>query len=66
MVLLDVVLGQRADMLVADVPGLIDDEGLGHAVHPPIDADPPAIGADPRVGVAERGDPGSAASPVSL
>ena len=51
-------LGQRADMLVADAPGAIDDEGLGDAVDAPIDADPAVIGADPRIGIAELGDPG--------
>src|ERR1700736_6639779 len=32
----DVGLAQRADMLVADAPRAIDDEGLGHAINPPI------------------------------
>src|SRR5260370_172849 len=44
-------------MLVADAALAIDDEGLGDAVDPPIDADPSVVGADPGVGIAERGDP---------
>src|SRR5438128_153924 len=40
---LDIGLGQRADMLVADAAALIDDEGFRYAIDAPIDADPPVI-----------------------
>src|SRR5439155_270167 len=36
---LDIFLGQRADMLVADAAALIDDEGFRHAIDAPVDAD---------------------------
>ena len=39
--------------------GAIDDEGFGHAVDPPTDADSAVIGADPDIGIAEFGDPGA-------
>src|SRR5258708_37359960 len=56
--MVEIGLGQRPDMLVADAAQAIDDEGLGDAVDPPIDADAPVVGADPGIGIAERGDPG--------
>ena len=39
----------RADLLVADHAVLVDDEGLGHAVDAPVDADA-AVGVDDRHG----------------
>src|ERR1700687_4844154 len=59
-------LGQRPDMLVANAAGPIDDEGLRHAIDAPIDANPPVIGADPRIRIAERGDPGERGIPLVL
>src|SRR5947199_7582225 len=58
---------QRPDVLHADHAALVDDEGLGHAVHAEVDADP-AVAVERRhvVRVAELAEPAEAFGPGVL
>src|ERR687891_2790267 len=56
--LFEILRAHRPDVLVHDHTILADDEGLGHAVDAPLDADTAVlIGAGPGVGIAEVVEP---------